>query len=76
MLRGIANGMEALHERGIIHRDVKPANIILGVNGPILADFGVVRSSEFPDQTTTGLFWEQFDMRRRSTCLESLTIRL
>ncbi len=32
------------HEHGIVHRDVKPENIVLTKNGPVLVDFGIARA--------------------------------
>lgn len=52
----LASAIDTLHDAGAIHRDVKPANIILGSNGPILMDLGVVKSNDFPEQTTFGAF--------------------
>jgi serine/threonine protein kinase len=42
ILRGVLNGLEYLHDKGIVHRDLKAANILINTEGQIkLADFGV-----------------------------------
>ena len=44
LLTGIADGLAAAHEAGMLHRDVKPANILIARNGCAkLADFGVAK---------------------------------
>jgi serine/threonine protein kinase len=46
MLDRLLDGLDAVHKTGFLHRDVKPANIILNAkNNPTLIDFGASRSS-------------------------------
>jgi serine/threonine protein kinase len=37
----VAEGLEAVHEAGLLHRDLKPQNIILSADGPMIIDFGL-----------------------------------
>ncbi|MFF4690496.1 serine/threonine-protein kinase [Streptomyces sp. NPDC001307] len=37
----LAEGLQAVHAVGLLHRDLKPQNVMLGVYGPVLIDFGL-----------------------------------
>jgi len=57
LMRRIASGLQAAHERGIIHRDVSPDNIIVplgDVTRAKIIDFGIARSTEVGDKTIIG----------------------
>jgi serine/threonine protein kinase len=55
--RQAALGLESAAERGIVHRDVKPQNIILTVEGVVkLTDFGLARSHTSPPITISNVF--------------------
>lgn len=44
--RQVASALEHAHKAGIVHRDVKPANILLTPDGALLTDFGIARALE------------------------------
>jgi serine/threonine protein kinase len=51
----VGDGLEALHGRGIVHRDVKPANILLATDGTaVLGDFGLAKNRAWTVLTRPG----------------------
>lgn len=51
----VAEGLAFAHQRGVVHRDVKPANIMVVANGPVkITDFGIARMRGSGDLTQTG----------------------
>jgi len=53
---GVLAGLRAAHEAGVIHRDVKPANIMLGPEDRVvLTDFGIAKATDSEALTTAGI---------------------
>jgi hypothetical protein len=57
MLAGVADALDHAHRQGVIHRDLKPGNLLLSSDGRLsLNDFGLARMLEQPGMTMTGEF--------------------
>ncbi|WP_116245753.1 WD40 repeat domain-containing serine/threonine protein kinase [Nocardiopsis sp. FIRDI 009] len=51
---GLTEGLKAIHECDLVHRDLKPGNIILAHDGPRIIDFGIARPLDADSMTTRG----------------------
>ena len=76
---GLMSALAGVHAVGVIHRDVKPANILMSATGPRLIDFGISFSSDATALTRTGMVagtptWfapEQFQNTKITTAVDN-----
>lgn len=52
---GVAAALASIHAAGVIHRDIKPGNVILAPEGPRLLDFGIAHALDGTSVTRTGV---------------------
>ncbi|MFR4781566.1 MAG: protein kinase domain-containing protein [Pilosibacter sp.] len=63
----VASGIEAAHEQHIIHRDIKPQNMLISMDGKVkVADFGIARAVSVPDHDCGCQLWDLYTISPRS----------
>jgi eukaryotic-like serine/threonine-protein kinase len=56
MLEQTGNALQAAHERGLVHRDVKPGNILVTPSGKVkITDFGIAKAADAAPVTRSGM---------------------
>ena len=51
---GLAEGLEVIHAMGVVHRDLKPSDVLLADDGPRIIDFGISHAANASGLTRTG----------------------
>ncbi|MCW2934814.1 MAG: serine/threonine protein kinase [Actinomycetia bacterium] len=52
---GLAEALAAIHAAGVVHRDLKPGNVLLTADGPRVIDFGIAQTLDATSVTRTGM---------------------
>lgn len=55
LARKLIEAVKAVHAAGIVHRDIKPTNVMVSASGPVLVDFGIAMGEGESHVTRTGL---------------------
>lgn len=53
--RGLTEALESIHQVGVVHRDLKPGNVLLLDGDPVVIDFGIAHVAEASRMTMAGL---------------------
>lgn len=55
LARGLVEALRSIHQVGVIHRDLKPGNVLMLDGDPVVIDFGIAHVAESSRMTMTGL---------------------